>query len=64
MLIVFEEHVLGSESDTWYLLLYQMTLGTRSPVVISRNWSHLCQKRFWIGKCIPERLSHFLREAV
>jgi len=37
MLIVFEEHVLMSESDTWYLLPYQMTFGTWSPVIIKRD---------------------------
>ena len=37
MTIVFEDHVLGSESDTWYLLMYQMTLGTGSPVVIKKD---------------------------
>ena len=40
MLIVFDEH----EGDGRHLSLYQMTLGTRIPVVISRDCRHLFRK--------------------
>jgi len=49
MLIIFEEHILRSEGDGWHLSLHQMTLGTQSFVVISRDYRHLCQKGLWVA---------------
>ena len=46
MLIIFKEHVLGSEGDRWHLLLHQMTLGAWSPVIVGRDCRCLCQKGF------------------
>jgi len=43
MLIIFEEHVL----KIWYLSLHQMALGTRSPIVFSRDYQYLYQKGLW-----------------
>ena len=44
MLIIFNEHILGSEGDGWHLSLHQMTLGARSPVVISTDLSTCVRK--------------------
>jgi len=43
LLIIFEEHVLGSEGDGWHLSLHQMTLGAWSTVVINRDCRYLCK---------------------